>query len=467
MPLNRNRIIHNLGYAFTAQMLSFVVSAILALVVPKLIGIEAFSYWQLFIFYVSYGWYIHFGLTDGIYLRYGGQNYSDMNYSLLGSQYKYSVVLQVSALLLLCIIVVPYLTPDRAYVLISSCVVIIIWNICSFFSFLLQAVNKVKFYSLSIVLERLIFIGEIILFFIFDVESYKILIVLFAVGRLSALCFLSFICKEIIVSKLLPFKEVISEMWKNITIGLSLTISGLASFTILGIGRIVVDINCGIVEFGKVSFAILMVNFFISFLYQFGLVLFPELRQLQKSEITDYYYKLDVVFSLISPGILVFTPLFLYLIKLWLPSYEQSAYYLMILMPFLGFEGKMQLLHNTFLKVSREEKRLLLFSAIACLISIVLSVLSMYIFHSILLVVLSMVVSIAARSIIAECFLFKKYHIDDYKIVVTYFSLMLLYLIAYIILTTSQACIIYMISYLSVILINKSRLKVVLLRLKK
>ena len=53
---------------------------------------------------------------------------------------------------------------------------------------------------------------------------------------------------------------------RNITVGLSLTISGLASMTILGIGRFFVDTKMGIIEFGKVSFAILMVNFFRCFL---------------------------------------------------------------------------------------------------------------------------------------------------------------------------------------------------------
>lgn len=67
--MNKKSLIRNLIYAFSAQGISLILSVLMSMIVPKLLGVEDYSYWQLFIFYIGYVGFSHFGLTDGIYLR--------------------------------------------------------------------------------------------------------------------------------------------------------------------------------------------------------------------------------------------------------------------------------------------------------------------------------------------------------------------------------------------------------------
>ena len=64
--------IKNFSYTLSSNLLSLVISTLVVLIIPKLIGVEEYGYWQLYIFYTSYIGFLHFGWNDGIYLRYGG-----------------------------------------------------------------------------------------------------------------------------------------------------------------------------------------------------------------------------------------------------------------------------------------------------------------------------------------------------------------------------------------------------------
>lgn len=44
----------DLVYTFAAQGMAILLNLMLNLLVPKVLGIEAFSYWQLFLFYSVY-----------------------------------------------------------------------------------------------------------------------------------------------------------------------------------------------------------------------------------------------------------------------------------------------------------------------------------------------------------------------------------------------------------------------------
>ena len=105
MPINKKEISHNILYAFGAQGLSLCVSIIMSLIIPKLLDVTAFGFWQLFIFYTTYGGILAFGWNDGVYLRIGGKKYSDLDFKLIGSQYKLSVFLQ----LIVCVILILFL----------------------------------------------------------------------------------------------------------------------------------------------------------------------------------------------------------------------------------------------------------------------------------------------------------------------------------------------------------------------
>jgi hypothetical protein len=76
-------------------------TALVILIVPKLIGIQEYGYWQLYLFYSFYVGFLHFGWNDGIYLRYGGKEYLELDKKLFFSQFWMQALFQSIILLIM------------------------------------------------------------------------------------------------------------------------------------------------------------------------------------------------------------------------------------------------------------------------------------------------------------------------------------------------------------------------------
>ena len=77
----------SISYAFLAQGVLFLSSCITNLILPKYLGVVAYSYWQLFVFYANFIPLLALGLNDGIYLRYGGEKFETLNFSAITNQF--------------------------------------------------------------------------------------------------------------------------------------------------------------------------------------------------------------------------------------------------------------------------------------------------------------------------------------------------------------------------------------------
>ncbi len=73
------KILRDFSYSISSNLISLAVSTLVVLIVPKFIGVTEYGYWQLYIFYTNYVGVLHFGWLDGIYLRYGGYHYRDLD----------------------------------------------------------------------------------------------------------------------------------------------------------------------------------------------------------------------------------------------------------------------------------------------------------------------------------------------------------------------------------------------------
>lgn len=82
-----SKIVTDIGKLSSANALSLVTAALTILVLPKMINTEGYGYFQFIQLISVYANVLQFGLTEGIYLRYGGTYYKDLNYTKLGFQF--------------------------------------------------------------------------------------------------------------------------------------------------------------------------------------------------------------------------------------------------------------------------------------------------------------------------------------------------------------------------------------------
>lgn len=402
----KRKFISNLSYAFIAQMIAMLVSIATNLILPKFMGVESYSYWQLFIFYSQYIPCLHLGLNDGVYLRYGGAAYNQLDKARIKTQLLLGLLYQFAFCIILCIAsMCMAMDNDRRWSVYLVCVYFIFYTIQSYLGYIFQAANETSWYSISVMLSRVVFMATIILNILLGQRFCWPYIAGYILSQMAALVYASIRGIDIVLAPLANIQEAAVELWESIKAGSKLMLANTASMFVLGSGRQIIDMYWGLTTFGKVSFSITLTNFILSFIQQIGMVLFPTLRQMKESELKRIYELCRTGMFFILPIVFIgYFPVKV-LLGLWLPDYADSLRYLALMLPVCFFDTKMQMLCNTYLKVMRKERLLLEINVIAVCSSIAIGLLGALVFHELNVVVVGMVFSIALRSAISEYYL--------------------------------------------------------------
>ena len=188
--MNKKSLIRNLIYAFSAQGISLILSVLMSMIVPKLLGVEDYSYWQLFIFYIGYVGFSHFGLTDGIYLRLGGSVYEELDYVKYKTQLVLSLLIQFSiAVVALFVFSLVQIESMRMTVLSWTFIYMLIFNAAGYLGYIFQAVNQTRVYSISIMIDRIIFIGFVLIAIVIRGCSFRYYIIGYTFSKSVALIY--------------------------------------------------------------------------------------------------------------------------------------------------------------------------------------------------------------------------------------------------------------------------------------
>lgn len=401
--MEKKSLISNLMTAMLAQGVSLMLSFLTSFIVPRILDVEMFSFWQLFTFYVTYVGFFHFGINDGVYLKYGGIDIEDMDKELVSGQFKCLFLIQVViAAGLGCVVFLVDIEPERKFVLVFTLLYMIVFNLSNYLSYIFQAANLTKIYSYSVIIDKIFFMLAVIILVLAGNEFFQHYVLFYLGGKIASLIYCIYKGKTVISCKIRDRMRVIHELEDSIRVGIKLTISAMSSMMILGIGRFLIDSYWGVVVFGKISFALSLTTFVLAFVQQVSMVFFPALRRVDETEQIYVYqamrrfcfFVMPLTYFLMIPG--------KWIISIWLPQYTDSLYYLGILFPICIFDAKMNMIFNTYFKVLRKEKTLLKINIVSLVLSCFLSAIGTFVLKSYWFVIVSMVISIVFRSVYSE-----------------------------------------------------------------
>lgn len=403
MNIKLKSIINNISYAFFANIISLVISVIMTLIVPKALGTNEYGYWQLYLFYSGYIIYINFGWCDGIYLKYGGEDYNYINKSILGTQFFMLALYEIIASSFIYLLMFLFSNDiNKNYVFFMSCISSIIFVLRITLLYILQATNQIKNYARITIADRIIYCIFVLSFFFCDLNRFQILITADLIAKAVSFILAIYYCNNIIFAKRLPFKEVINETRDVIKGGLKLISANLASLLIIGIVRFAIEQEWGTEIFGKVSLTLSISNMFTTCIAAVSIALFPTLRRIDEKKLASIYSVMRTVLMIPLLGMLIaYLPLKI-ILSMWLPEYTASLKYMALLFPICLYETKMNILINTYLKTLRKEKHLLTTNVITVILSLLVTFITVFCLKNLDLAVLSILILLIFRCIFAE-----------------------------------------------------------------
>ncbi len=441
--------------------MSMLVSFVIILIVPKLLGVEEYGYWQLYLFYLSYVGFLHFGWNDGIYLKYGGEKYKDLNKDLFFSQFWMLVIFQVVVgIVILGAAEILIVDSSKLYIvkMISICTILV--NVRYMLIYILQGTNRIKEYAQITILDRVFYCLLILLFLLLGARDFKLLIIADVIGKSISLFYAIYCCREIVFNKISKFYLSLRETRENISIGIKLMFANIASILIIGVMRFSIEKTWDVATFGKISLILSISNLMMIFINAVGIIMFPILRRVNTSTLPNIFRVLRTILMLLLLGLLIFYYPLKLAFSIWLPQYADSLIYLALVFPMCIYEGKMAMLINTYLKTMRKEKLMLVINLVSVLLSIILSITSTVVFKSISLSLISIVVLLAFRCILAEIILSRKLEVPIIKDTIYEVAMTFVFIVTSWLIASWFGVLVYFVTYLIYLWIKRNDIKI-------
>lgn len=405
----------NIGLSIIAQVISLTVSFIMNLIFPKFVSEYQYALWQTYLLYIGYVGILHFGLLDGIVLRYSKYDFDELDKPRMRSQFKCLLVITSIFCLIAIICTNIFFESEMRLVFIMTAIGIVTRTMFNYVSYSFQITNRIKYYAEMIIGYRLFYGCGVILMLIFGFHEFYFFCIVDLCSDVFGILFSAHHNKGMYWGSSLKIRDTFVEAKKNISAGIMLMLSNWSSFLLTGSARLIIQWHWDKIIFGKISFAFSITNLFLTFVTAISVVLFPSLKRTEKDNLPGLYKKIRNILNPVLIVILIFYYPGCWILKKWLPIYSDSLTYLGILLPILIFSTKVSLLTNNYLKALRKEKTMLAINIVSVGIAIGLFSFNAYIVNNLELLLISIVIAIMFCSVLAETVVMKTLNIFSIK----------------------------------------------------
>lgn len=243
---------------FIANVINLLFSIGTNLILPKFLSVESYAAIKTYQLYITYVGVLHFGFNDGMYLKYGGKSFNELNKSDVLNNLSTLRIFQV-VVTVICIGVSVAL---KDAVLLMASIVIFPMNLKAYYQSLYQAIGEFGIYSkiMNTVTGVTFFINAILVFF-FKTDNYIYYLILYV-----ALNFVIWIALEFLFQKkagchirwmVFDWKELVNQ----IKAGVLIMLGNFSDSIMTSMDRWFVKIFVGTVAFAQYAFAVSMEHF--------------------------------------------------------------------------------------------------------------------------------------------------------------------------------------------------------------
>lgn len=347
-----------------ADFLGLIVGILNGFFLPMVFSIDGYALYRTFTLYATYAVVFSFGLSDGIYLYYGGKEEKDIEPSKTKAYYVLLLKMQAVVFIILFLLS-RFILKDDTFLFFSLFVIPL--QIIHFFRLYYKALGEFgKYSALQVSLVVFEFLNTILIAFYIKSQQPHLFITIKIINHALI---------AIILTVILLFN------WKNIKAaslcqkdyqvlikpGFAVLISDLAVASIFTLDRWFVKFLFSEEDFAYYAFAASILTIFLTFITSITNILYPRIsRKLDDLPYLNTLKRRALFLSSFFPlGYFAFEGI----VILILPVYVRSLDILWIMMLLLPFAGAIQMIYINLYKATRKVKQYLIRMASTLLIS--------------------------------------------------------------------------------------------------
>lgn len=406
---------------------------------PKIIGVTDYGYYKTYTLYATYVGMFHFGISDGIYLKYGGKDYETLDRDKF--RYYSRTFMLIEAIIAVALAFFSALAFENEYrfIFLFLSIYLLFHNITSYYQSISQATSRFDELSgrniLQSVLISIAVIGLWIVHRYIGTElTYRSYIILYSFIIVALALWYMSTYRDITFGKSSIAGSTRKDIPYFIRIGFPLMLANLCSSLILTLDRQFVNILYDTDTYAIYAFAYNMLSLVTTATSAIATVLYPNLRRTEESKLKKQYSSLvGVILCVVFACLIIYFPLNLF-VKWFLPKYIDSLEIFRVIFPGLAISSAITIVMHNYYKTLGINFKFFIKTVITLAVSAAANVVAYY--------TVGTTVSISWASIITMIFwyiLVEVYFVRNYKIRwIRNFSYMIIMMITFYVITMIQ-----------------------------
>lgn len=376
---------------FSVNFLQLITNLIVGFCVPYILSLQGYAYLKTFTLYMSYAGLLHFGLIDGIFIKYGGKKIEKINKGDLRAEHDFLIILSI---IVMIIFIVFGLIFNNLPLLIFG-ITIIPYMLGMFFQMFFQAIGEFSKY------QRIMFIY----IFVYMITNFFLSIILKCKNYIPycLTIFISYILEVIYCEfefrkkyKKNNNKFDFNNIFNLMKVGFVILLGNLIVVGLFGIDKWFIKIFFDVNDFAYYSFAVSLLNIINVLVKAVSITFYSYLCKKSfkepLSDIRDYL----LVFGGFASGTYFGFSL---IVNLFIKKYIPSLNIISITFSALPYMILINVLYINLYKTNKDEKKYLKVVAIILFISIFYNFLAMSILKSPLTIAIATILTMVTWAI--------------------------------------------------------------------
>ena len=392
---------------------------LIGFLLPKIMDVTEYGFYKTFSLYATYVGLFTIGITDGIYLYFGGFNYNDIDKKSFRSITLLYFIIET--FFSICFLAVSFFfTGEYRFILIFLSIFLIGNNISVYFQFISQITGRFKELSFRITIQSILNCGSVLILWILhkytDVSvTFRIYTIIYCIINVVLSLWYIFTYRDITFGEHLSLKNETKAVWSLIKLGIPLLIANLCSSLILTIDRQFVSIFFSIEEYAIYAFAYNMLSLITTTISAISIILYPFLKKQNLDSSRNMYSDLSaIIICVLFLSIIVYFPL-CWFVSWFLPKYISSLPIFRVILPGLVISSTISMVFHNYYKIENKEKIYFMITIAILIISIIANLIAYYLSKSTLIISVASIIVTMVWYIVSEVFFIKKYKIRWWK----------------------------------------------------
>lgn len=412
----KNKFAKDLSIVLVGNVFVLISSILTGLVVPKIMGVTNYGYYQIYTLYLTYVALLHFGFVDGILLVHGGEKYEELDISLFRTNTKYYALIEMLLSLSAVIFSVIFLHDIYRFIGVMLGIEIFTTNMTAYYQYISQSTMRFKEWSLRKVIQaglKIIVTSIMAMLYFFNIINYvsaQIYLSCIVVIDLLLLLWYSNTYRDISLGEGSKFNK--RTFFSYFKLGIALTLAYQIAHLVLNLDRQFVSALFETDTYSIYAFAYRLLSMVTTVINAVSIVLFPNLKK--KSKISGDRIMDSMPDNIAMIAISVFAvhigyyPLQIF-INWFLPDYVVALDYLKILFPGIAITCCISLIIFNYYKVLNKNILYCIISMAILFLSAILNTIAYYCYHSPKAISIASVITLFTWYMVLQVTFIKKY----------------------------------------------------------